>query len=150
MICVVCSNKMIVVEYQDIEIDYCINCHGAWFDCGELDLLLKSANLECRHLHLDNMVNLPEIKTKEPKRKCPICSQKMLKSGIGQNAGITIDVCRRGHGLWFDGGEINELVKQIAASPVGKDDAQNKVFNFIGDTFQAQGRTTELKSSNPV
>jgi Zn-finger nucleic acid-binding protein len=134
---------MIVFEYQDIELDYCVNCHGAWFDHGELELLLKSANLECSQLHLDEAVNLPEAKTAERKRKCPICNSKMRKSGIVPGADVLIDVCRRGHGLWLDGGEINQLIRQIAAVPMGTDDAQNKVFSFIVDMFHAQGKISE-------
>ena len=39
MKCPVCKNMMIVVEHEHIELDYCPDCAGVWFDAGELDLL---------------------------------------------------------------------------------------------------------------
>ena len=39
MRCPVCNNMMIVVERYDVELDYCINCHGIWFDFEELKFL---------------------------------------------------------------------------------------------------------------
>ena len=39
MICPVCKIDMIDVEYHQIELDYCIKCHGVWFDAEELGLL---------------------------------------------------------------------------------------------------------------
>ena len=32
---------MIIVEHNDIELDYCTNCSGVWFDIGELEVLLE-------------------------------------------------------------------------------------------------------------
>jgi len=46
MICPVCKCDMIVVEYHNIELDYCTTCKGVWFDSGELELLLESHGLE--------------------------------------------------------------------------------------------------------
>ena len=52
MICPICKNDMIVVEHNKIELDYCLNCHGVWFDSGELELLLKSMKLESSDVFL--------------------------------------------------------------------------------------------------
>jgi Zn-finger nucleic acid-binding protein len=60
MICPVCKNDMIVVEYRDIELDYCSNCKGVWFDSGELELLLKSQGFEEPKAFFDDMLNSPE------------------------------------------------------------------------------------------
>jgi len=42
MICPVCKSDMIDVEYHQIELDYCTNCHGVWFDAEELGLLFDA------------------------------------------------------------------------------------------------------------
>jgi Zn-finger nucleic acid-binding protein len=133
---------MIVIEYKDIELDYCVKCHGAWFDHGELELLLKSASLECSKLHFDT-IDQPEAETAERKRKCPICNRKLRKSFVGPRGDILIDVCQKGHGLWFDGGEIRELVRQMATEQPGIGDTQSKVFSFMEDIFHAQGQSPE-------
>ena len=38
MICPACRSAMVIVEYDDIELDYCTACKGVWFDAGELEL----------------------------------------------------------------------------------------------------------------
>jgi len=60
MICPVCKYDMIVVEYQNIELDYCNSCKGVWFDSGELELLLKSQGIEETKVFLDGILNSRE------------------------------------------------------------------------------------------
>ena len=55
MICPVCKRDMIVIEYHDVELDYCTSCKGVWFDSGELELLLEAHALEEAKLFLDNI-----------------------------------------------------------------------------------------------
>jgi len=127
---------MIVVEYNKIELDYCANCQGVWFDSGELELLLESMNLESQNVFLSNILSPEEAESSEKKRKCPICGQKMKKTGIGQEPGILIDVCQRGDGLWFDGGELGQLTRQLARKPSGKTRSQQEVITFLGEVFK--------------
>ena len=68
MICPVCKYDMIVVEYHDIELDYCTGCKGVWFDSGELTLLLESHGLEEVKQFLDNILSSPEALSSEKKR----------------------------------------------------------------------------------
>ena len=138
MICPICHNPMIVVEREKIELDYCINCSGVWFDSGELDLLLEHMGLENNMLHLTNMLALPEYKTAEKKWKCPICNQKMKRATIDRERKVLIDICPHGDGLWFDGGEINQIIAQCSIKPGVVSDQQSQILNFLGDTFRAK------------
>jgi Zn-finger nucleic acid-binding protein len=138
MICPVCSKDMIVVEYSNIELDYCLNCHGVWFDSDELELMLKCMDLDTPDLLLGHILDSAEVETTEKERKCPICRRKMKKTTIGDRPKILIDVCRRQDGLWFDGGEVSQLVKELAKKkPAGKE-AQHKVISFLGEVFKAE------------
>ena len=138
MICPACKKDMIVVEYSNIEIDYCLNCHGVWFDSDELELLLKSMNLDAPDLLLSHILASVEAVTSENKRKCPICRRKMEKTTIGEHPEILIDVCTQKDGLWFDGGEVAQLVKELAKKkPVGQE-AEHKVISFLGEVFEAR------------
>jgi hypothetical protein len=95
---------MIVVEHEKIELDYCVNCSGVWFDAGELELLLETMELEGTALSLDNILTSPEAKSAEKKRRCPICGEKMKKATVGHKPEVLIDACPQGDGLWFDSG----------------------------------------------
>ena len=128
---------MIVVEHSNIELDYCVNCHGVWFDSGELELLIESMGLENPDLLFGDIFNSPEASSPEKKRRCPLCGQRMKKVIIGQQPQILIDACPQEDGLWFDGGEIGQLIKQLARKPSKKGDSQQQVITFLGEVFQA-------------
>jgi len=127
-----------VVEYKQIELDYCPACHGAWFDSGELELFLDSLNLEKRDRFVAKILNAAEAKTAEKKRRCPICAQGMKKVHIGGKPNILIDVCPGSDGLWFDGGEIGELMKQLPGKPAKKAGSRQQVEDFLKEVFQAR------------
>jgi Zn-finger nucleic acid-binding protein len=138
MICPVCKKDMIVVEYSNIELDYCLNCRGVWFDSDELELLLKSMNLDTPDLLPSHILGSAEAKTTEKKRGCPICRRKMKKTTIGEHPAILVDVCTRKDGIWFDGGEVTQLVKELAKKQPAGQEAQRKVMNFLGEVFKAR------------
>jgi Zn-finger nucleic acid-binding protein len=129
---------MIDVEYSQIELDFCPECEGVWFDSQELELLVGKMGLEDSGLAVDSIADAPEAETTEKPRKCPICNRKMGKAYIGHQPRILIDVCRWGDGLWFDGGEVHQLIKQLAYKPQAGKDSQQQVVNFLGEVFRAE------------
>jgi len=126
MDCPACKNAMITLELADVEIDHCNNCGGIWLDRGELEILLghseKAAQL-LRSFRIDH-------KCAEKKRKCPICLKKMQKVIVGSvDHKLLIDKCTKGDGLWFDRGELQNILK------VGSFDKENKVAELLADMF---------------
>jgi hypothetical protein len=127
---------MIVVEHKKIELDYCSKCYGVWFDSGELELFLDSLALENRDRFVSKLLNAPETKTAEKKRRCPICAQRMKKVRLAGKPGILVDVCPRSDGLWFDGGEVGELLKQLPGKPSEKPRSRHYVSAFLREVFK--------------
>ena len=111
---------MVVLDLDDVEIDYCVKCGSIWLDSGELELLLESAPEK------NSVINsfAPAANTGEKTLKCPICVKKMDKILC---AGVLIDKCPGGHGLWFDEGELHDIIDKSASN---KD---NKVLNMLKD-----------------
>jgi Zn-finger nucleic acid-binding protein len=138
MICPKCKLDMIVVEYQKIELDYCLNCEGVWFDAGELNLLLECSKLASPDLAIKNIVTLPPVEPTGKPLKCPICRQGMKQVAIGQPV-INIDVCVSEEGLWFDGGELHTLLRQLVARSASEAGFEMPVFEFLGEVFEAKG-----------
>jgi Zn-finger nucleic acid-binding protein len=138
MICPVCKSDMIVVEYHEIELDYCNECRGVWFDAGELELILQTLGLESEHTLFTHMLQSPPAATSEKLRKCPICGRKMRKTNLGGQPELLVDLCSREDGIWFDGGEVAQLIKQLAQGQAGEEQPQQKLINFLGEVFQAQ------------
>jgi hypothetical protein len=101
---------MLVLEVDQVEVDHCTKCGGVWLDAEEMDLLLDGS--EGREEIRRRAV--VDTKSKEKKRRCPICSKKMEKARIsreGVETKILIDRCKRHHGTWLDGGELDAVVK---------------------------------------
>lgn len=126
MDCPVCRNAMITLELQEVEIDYCTDCGGIWLDAGELEMLLddrESADKLLKSFSVDR--NCPE----KP-RKCPICLKKMEKVIVGQaEPTLLIDRCRKGDGLWFDKGELQDIFSRAQL------DEDSKIQKILADMF---------------
>ena len=117
---------MITLELDEVEIDYCIDCGGVWLDTGELELLLNEPD-KTKHLLDSFRVN---SNSDEKIRKCPICDKKMQKIVVGASKPVLlIDKCRRGDGLWFDKGELQDIFGRAEL------DEDNKIQNLLSDIF---------------
>ena len=130
MDCPVCKDSaMIVLELDEVEVDYCTECEGIWLDAGELELLLGAAAGAKTLLESFQVANTPE-----KKRKCPICLRKMNKVLVGEAAGSheLIDRCGHNHGLWFDRGELQNVLK------MGQFDDAGRIKTLLGDLFCAE------------
>ena len=136
MKCPVCKVTTTAVEHAKIELDYCSICQGIWFDRGELELLLDTLTGGTAAKFINSLLRRPRAKVVEKTRKCPICAKKMNKLNVGAGRELIIDVCDAGHGLWFDGGESGEFIRQLKLEqPAGADPLYEALF-FIKDAFQ--------------
>jgi len=130
MRCPADKTDMIVVEHQKIELDYCFKCSGVWFDSGELDLLVSTLKAYSTTQSEGDLLTPYPAETGEASRKCPVCGRKMSKMWIGKDPKVLIDSCPLGDGLWFDGGELHQVLHQL-----GQSQAKN-VISFLGEAFQ--------------
>jgi len=117
---------MIVLELSEVEIDYCPDCGGIWLDSGELELLLNDSEKSKALLNLF----AEDKNSKEEKLKCPICTKKMKKVLVGNDKQILIDQCKNNHGLWFDKGELYDILE------LGSFGEDNKVVDLLIDMFR--------------
>jgi Zn-finger nucleic acid-binding protein len=138
MLCPVDKIPAIVVEYKQIELDYCTRCRGVWFDAGELELLLASAGPGGHEAFLESVLNSAAADVKEKKRRCPICKLKMKKVYIDRQGKVLVDICPDGHGIWFDGGEVERLLSSLAAERPDQDTAYKSLMDHFGETFKTR------------
>ena len=126
MKCPVCDELMVVLELEEIEIDYCTECEGIWLDGGELELLLEEASEKEELLSSFKVAD----NSSETKIRCPICTKKMEKVLVGSGIKILLDRCKNHHGLWFNKGELFEVVK------LGSIDEENKILTLLREIFK--------------
>ncbi len=126
MDCPVCKNAMITLELADVEIDHCVECGGIWLDAGELELMLAETE---KTKKLINSFKI-DTKTSEKPRRCPICDKKMQKIIVGQSTpALLIDKCPKADGLWFDKGELQDIINKAQL------DKENKIRKILADMF---------------
>jgi Zn-finger nucleic acid-binding protein len=137
MKCPIDKSDMIVVEHEKIEIDHCLRCAGVWFDSGELELLVSLLKAEGASLSYIELLTPHKAEAAEVRRKCPICGHKMHKVWLGEEPKVLIDSCPQGDGLWFDSGELHQVMSKVEPS---KTQASRDVISFLGNAFKfAQG-----------
>jgi Zn-finger nucleic acid-binding protein len=126
MDCPVCENAMITLELQEVEIDFCSHCSGIWLDAGELEMLLQSPEQAANLLASFT----PDTKSNEKSRKCPICRKIMKKVLVGTTEPkVLLDKCKKDHGLWFDKGELQDIISKATL------DKDNKIAKLLADMF---------------
>jgi Zn-finger nucleic acid-binding protein len=58
----------------------------------------------------------------------------MRETRIGETDPVTLDRCPRGHGIWFDRGEIKRVIQQFGGMPETSD--ARAVAEFFSDVFR--------------
>jgi Zn-finger nucleic acid-binding protein len=98
---------LIVLEYEAVEVDYCVACRGVWLDGGELELLFGDRDRTAGFMTAGSAAAAHG----EAPIRCPICRTKMKLETTGGDFPVTYDQCPTGDGLWFDGGELQTVLK---------------------------------------
>ena len=138
MNCPACHVALIVVEHEGIEIDWCLECRGLWFDEGELELLGEKCG---RRLRAGEMGDGPGVEVKSGERKCLRCRQRMQQLQLGPDGEATIEVDRcKTHGFWLDRGELGGVMRRLQSVP-GTD--EGVMLRFLGETFDVNASPTE-------
>ena len=115
MLCPACNADMFVLEFERTEIDYCPDCGGVWLDSGELELIGERAGA----LQGEMLAALEKREgmrtTGSGKRRCPLCRKALLATTTPDEDRIELDICKRGHGIWFDKGELGGVIHAAGA-----------------------------------
>jgi len=127
--CPVCRTPMLAYELDGVEIDHCVPCSGTWLDGGELEQITELSGVRPGPLAraLDEALH-----GNATKRRCPRCSRKLRTLTVGADPPIELDRCPKGHGLWFDYGELETVVRGHASDS----NDEGEVARFFGRLFK--------------
>lgn len=120
---------MLAYELNGVEIDCCPFCGGTWLDTGELEQISEMAGAppgplaQALHQARDGQ---------KSRRRCPRCRRRLRLVMVGEKPPIELDRCPRGHGLWFDPGEMESLIAQYDQGEAGA------VARFFAEMFHHQ------------
>ena len=131
MLCPACGDmEMFVLEFQQVEIDYCPQCAGVWLDSGELELIGERAGALRGELlaAIDREEGVrPAAATQ--RRRCPVCRKVLREVTTRTDTPIVLDRCPAEHGLWFDRHELGALVQTAGAD---RDNVLARFFAELG------------------
>lgn len=103
------TDSFVTITIRGISVDQCTTCNGLWFDERELSTLL---NEEYRSLTpLRGETGSEELNQK--RGKCPRDRTPLLRMYSAITPSVIVDTCLQCHGIWLDGGEFDELLKEV-------------------------------------
>jgi Zn-finger nucleic acid-binding protein len=106
MKCPKCQSPFTRVDFQGIQIDRCVSCHGMWFDALELkDLLAKKGSEK-----IDIGDERDYAKTSQVEDYlCPKDGTRMIKMVDVKQSHVWYESCGTCYGMFLDATELSEL-----------------------------------------
>ena len=145
MLCPECKRRFLIVECDGVELDVCHAGHGIWFDAEELRQLFELIEAPQRLLDLEARLGALGGGRSGGRRRCPRCRGRMEEvRAPGRSGGVILDRCRAGHGLWFDRGELNEVL----AAEWSEDDAALQALKGYLGAFAEPPKAESEESSD--
>jgi Zn-finger nucleic acid-binding protein len=135
-VCPKCDVPLFVLHFKDIEVDFCQRCRGLWLDAGELEALMGQTGAATN----DPLLKFQQQAGVQPKGRphlCPRCDAALHEIQV-EHAGapnLTLDKCPRGHGLWFDADELQQLLSMFPT-----ESGAAKAIDYLNDLFRAKSK----------
>jgi Zn-finger nucleic acid-binding protein len=83
-----------------LKVDECPECHGRWYDAGELAPCCSEPDKLEAIIHGEGL-----DRPRASERACPICVGKLTNGGL-VNPLLRVDFCQKCRGFWLDRNEI--------------------------------------------
>jgi len=148
--CPRCEIMLGVREVGDVALHECERCVGVYIDSIAIERMLgdrQQARAEAVVGAYRGVARRPESITGRIYVKCPSCRTIMNRRQFARGAGIIVDVCR-GHGTWFDAGELPAVVEFVMngglerAEKKSIEEAHEAARRAISEANAAQMRTS--------
>jgi len=111
-ICPRCSVPMQGLKVGEFALIGCKRCGGTFVPHDVFEMMQEKSD---RVILSTDFPHRDELDTKQAVRyvRCPVCSNIMNRTNFAKISGVIIDTCR-GHGIWFDPGEIEKIMDFVA------------------------------------
>lgn len=112
MDCPVCQKKLEKTSFHNVEVDYCPNCLGIWFDKDELAFAKNDADKKLNWLDFDVWRDKGRFKLSKGDRHCPFCRAGLVQVNYDKSS-VRIDFCKHCQGIWLDRGEFKQIMNYL-------------------------------------
>jgi Zn-finger nucleic acid-binding protein len=97
------------VLFHDVEVDYCPECLGTWFDRDELAHAKNDKDEQLKWLDFDVWRDKGKFSFFRIDRRCPACRIPFVQVHYDDSA-VKIDFCKHCQGIWLDRGEFKQII----------------------------------------
>ena len=106
------NKKLEKVLFHNVEVDYCPECLGIWFDKDELRLAKDDKDKQLNWLDFDIWRDTSRFDFKMTQHLCPICRIMLMEVGYDDSK-VKVDFCKKCHGIWLDRGEFKQIINYL-------------------------------------
>ena len=105
--CPECYRHFSLITLDGQQVGFCEHCNSFWFDAGEL-----------KHF-TDLFTDVPgeNLKSRESKYFCPICSAQMKECAFLNRGNLLVDLCVSNHGVYLESGELKRALDLSSSQP---------------------------------
>ncbi len=112
MECVNCHTKLEKVLFHNVEVDYCPECLGIWFDENELRLAKDDKDKQLNWLDFDIWRDTSRFDFERTQHFCPVCRIMLMEVGYDDSK-VKVDFCKKCQGIWLDRGEFKQIINYL-------------------------------------
>ncbi len=110
--CFKCKKELERALLYNIEIDYCPQCQGMWFDEDELRQAKDKKDENLKWLDVDLWQDESKFRISRGNKLCPIDRLPLYEVEYG-DSGIKVDLCIICKGIWLDKGEFKQIISYL-------------------------------------
>ena len=108
------------ITFHKNQIDRCSQCHGIWFDHGELRKTKDEEDQFLKWLDVDLWKDGKRFQISSSPKTCPVCKVNLYEVNYGESD-IKVDICNKCKGVWLDEGEFKKITAYLKNTVNTKD-----------------------------
>ena len=112
MICPICKKYLDRAILSGVEINFCPDCLGLWFEEDELRWAKDVKDQNLRWLDIDLWKDSEKFKISPGQKLCPACRLPLYETEYDRSE-IRVDVCNICYGIWLDRGEFKKIIQYL-------------------------------------
>ncbi|TSC95085.1 MAG: hypothetical protein CEN87_97 [Parcubacteria group bacterium Licking1014_1] len=106
------NEKLEKVLFHNVEVDYCPECLGIWFDNDELRLAKDEKDKQLNWLDIDLWRDKAKFKISSSFKSCPACRVSLCQINYDSSK-TKVDFCKSCSGIWLDRGEFKQIIAYL-------------------------------------
>lgn len=109
MECLNNHGKLEKVLFHSVEVDYCPECLGVWFEKDELRWAKDEKDKQLNWLDIDLWRDKGKFQISKSRKACPCCRVPLYEVNYDDSK-IKVDLCNLCKGVWIDRGEFKQIM----------------------------------------